>query len=174
MQVHVASFDMLLAISQVWSRNDCGALVQPCASKDSIRSNQLDICRKSQVQNRFSSAQYVTSLDLSPAGVPADCPIKFHTIPASSGAAPCSGHGAPVAAQGTCQCYVGYDGVACAACADGYQRISGICQRTLTSFKAQAELAALAQSNASKRVSAVSSTSFPAISWHEDTVLQGV
>ena len=85
------------------------------------------------------------------AGVPADCPIKFHPIPASSGSAPCSGHGAPVAALGTCQCYVGYDGAVCAACADGYQRISGVCQRTLTSFKAQAALAAIAQSNAANQ-----------------------
>ncbi|KAL3160933.1 disintegrin and metalloproteinase with thrombospondin motifs [Trebouxia sp. C0009 RCD-2024] len=84
-------------------------------------------------------------------GVPADCPIKFHPIPAGTGAAPCSGHGAPVAAQGTCQCYVGYDGPVCDACADGYQRLSGVCQRTLTSFKAQAAIAALAQSTTSNQ-----------------------
>ncbi|DBA94822.1 TPA: A disintegrin and metalloproteinase with thrombospondin motifs [Trebouxia sp. C0004] len=82
-------------------------------------------------------------------GVPSDCPITFHPIPASSGTSPCSGHGAPVVAQGTCQCYVGYDGTTCGVCADGYQLAGGVCQRTLTSFKAQAALAAIAQSNAS-------------------------
>jgi len=43
---------------------------------------------------------------------------------------------------------VGYDGTACGVCADGYQLAGGICQRTLTSFKAQAALAAIAQSSA--------------------------
>ncbi|KAA6429297.1 MAG: type 1 repeat-containing [Trebouxia sp. A1-2] len=81
-------------------------------------------------------------------GVPSDCPITFHPIPTSSGTSPCSGHGAPVAAQGICQCYVGYDGTSCGVCADGYQLAGGICQRTLISFKAQAALAAIAQSNA--------------------------
>lgn len=82
-------------------------------------------------------------------GVPADCSITFHPIPASSGSQQCSGHGAPVAALGTCQCYVGYDATNCDVCADGYQLVGGICQRTLTSFKAQAALAAIAQSSAS-------------------------
>ena len=83
------------------------------------------------------------------AGVPADCPITFNSVPTGTGSQQCSGHGAPVAAQGTCQCYVGYDGTACGVCADGYQLSGGICQRTLTSFKAQAALAASSQSSAS-------------------------
>ena len=82
--------------------------------------------------------------------MPADCPLTFHPLPSSSGQQ-CSGHGAPVAAQGVCQCYVGYDGTSCSECADGYQRVSGICQRTLTSFRVQAALAATAQANASSQ-----------------------
>lgn len=58
-----------------------------------------------------------------------------------------------MAAQGVCQCYVGYDGTSCSDCADGYQRVAGICQRTLTSFKVQAALAATAQANANQKVS---------------------
>lgn len=76
--------------------------------------------------------------------------MTFHPLPSSAGQQ-CSGHGAPVAAQGVCQCYVGYDGSSCSECADGYQRVGGICQRTLTSFKVQAALAATAQANAANQ-----------------------
>ncbi len=115
------------------------------------------------LNHAFKSAVTATWADETTlsAGVPSDCPITFHPIPTSSGTSPCSGHGAPVAAQGTCQCYVGYDGTTCGVCADGYQLAGGICQRTLTSFKAQAALAAIAQSNASstQKVSATMSHS---------------
>ena len=45
-----------------------------------------------------------------------------------------------------------YDGDACAQCADGYQLVNGICQRTLDSFMAQA-LAQSSQSSTGGKVS---------------------
>ena len=45
-----------------------------------------------------------------------------------------------------------YDGDACAQCADGYQLVNGICQRTLDSFMAQA-LAQSSQSSTDGKVS---------------------
>lgn len=73
-----------------------------------------------------------------------DCPLTYNAVPASANesAAACNGHGLPVYAQGTCQCYTGYDGAACGTCADGYALASnGLCQRTISSFQSEAALA---------------------------------
>ncbi len=41
------------------------------------------------------------------AGVPADCPLTFHNVPSGANGQACSGRGAAIYAQGTCQCYTG-------------------------------------------------------------------
>lgn len=65
----------------------------------------------------------------------------YKAVPADANGTACSGRGLPVAAQGVCQCYVGYDGPACGSCGDGYWPSGGLCQRTLSSFQAEAALA---------------------------------
>ncbi|CAL8467725.1 g7263 [Coccomyxa elongata] len=74
-------------------------------------------------------------------GVPSDCPLTYQAVPADANRTTCSSHGMPVAAQGLCQCYIGYDGPACGSCGDGYWPSGGLCQRTLSSFQAEAALA---------------------------------
>ncbi|KAK9909309.1 hypothetical protein WJX75_000310 [Coccomyxa subellipsoidea] len=75
------------------------------------------------------------------AGVPSDCPLGYHAVPSGANGTACSGRGLPVAAQGVCQCFVGYEGPACGGCADGYWPGGGLCQRTIGSFQAEAALA---------------------------------
>ncbi len=77
--------------------------------------------------------------------------MRLLAVPAADGAA-CAGRGLPVAALGACQCWAGYDGRACDACAPGYARAphvdgaagdatAGLCLRTLQSLRQQALLA---------------------------------
>ena len=60
-----------------------------------------------------------------------DCLLTQHAVPTGAQGDLCSSKGLPVAAQGTCQCFTGYDGPACELCGGGYQLLLGICQRTL-------------------------------------------
>ena len=73
--------------------------------------------------------------------MPSDCPLGYHAVPSGANGTACSGRGLPVAAQGVCQCFVGYEGPACGGCADGYWPAGGLCQRTIGSFQAEAALA---------------------------------
>lgn len=56
------------------------------------------------------------------AGCPGDCPWPLVACPATPAGAPCAAHGLCMSAWGTCQCWIGYDGADCSACADGYIR----------------------------------------------------
>ncbi|KAK9816877.1 hypothetical protein WJX72_006446 [[Myrmecia] bisecta] len=93
------------------------------------------------------------------AGVSSDCPLAFHPVPIK-GSKFCSGKGTPVAALGTCQCFVGYDGTACESCAEGYALMAGTCQRTYAGFLAEAKAlaAAAAAPSPAKHVAGASVT----------------
>lgn len=69
-------------------------------------------------------------------GVRADCPLAWHSVPINKNGVACSSHGVAVAALGTCQCWPGYQGFACASCAPQYQLNNNICMRIPGSFPA--------------------------------------
>ena len=53
-----------------------------------------------------------------------DCPYAFSACPQN-----CNGHGRCLNADGTCVCYIGYDGPACNVCAPGFISVANICSR---------------------------------------------
>lgn len=67
-------------------------------------------------------------------GCATDCPFPVLACPAGSDGKECSGLGACI--NGECDCFerMGYTGVACEQCADGFARVNGTCVRAVLSF----------------------------------------
>ena len=107
---------------------------------------------------RASSSAANAELCVYAGGVRADCPLAWHSVPVDKNSVACSGHGVAVAALGTCQCWPGYQGFACASCAPQYQLNNNICMRIPGSFPASSfklVAAELPPPTASKLVSTV-------------------
>ena len=59
---------------------------------------------------------------------PDDCPLSFNVCQADVDGTACSGHGRCIPANGACDCYPGYAGVACQLCQGGFEKTtSGHC-----------------------------------------------